>query len=729
MADIRQTLNMMPLRAGLATAGKRSTLDEGQLWGAQNTYPDLDGLVRTRPGTVQWAQRLRYPNADEVNGYQFYEPFATLNNWNDTDSSSDYSAAVLHGRYTISLSTGTYSIEHIDVDSPSGPDCTVRFAARVTNPEGADTTGGQLRVQFNANVAAAANARQVAITATGVGTLVSGTYTHPSGEDDLDLDLGGYHSYELQYDQSANTVAVYVDDTLKYTLSLAGADVPSSLTSSLRFEFTSGTELWTTNLGDVMYIDTIDTPLLSDYITDVGQYIRLLTGGSTQEVLLAATRRYLFIEINERGVWQPLMGVSRGHTRFLPFRNNLLIFDDAGQSSVKVFEWNGVDAPSQIEDAPPVRFATEHRTRVFAAGDRSFPLRAYYTASRRANIWFAPEYDSDETFEEVTEAGFIDIPAETGDEITGLYGEYYGSVVVITRNGIWRISGSSPQAFRVDSITKKVGGASPDGMVQIGNDLFIVGRQGVVSVQTAEAYGDLQTAMPSGPIADVWSSLPDEPNRIDRAQLKDAFFDALPSVNLAVLGMRGQGQDALDKTYAFAVNGAAWLGPWTNEPTCFKAVEVGVPITELLLGGTDDGYVTATGLGVRTDLGVAYTTRIESPMLSGRSVDPSYTHQIKRWRTLRLFIIPQHSQDFTVYWRTDDNGYDSATLNQTPDYEPTLNDTFRLNESTLASDQDMIVLEQVLDDRGRYLHFYIESDYDFVFQGYQVEFLVSGEEE
>ena len=730
MADTRLMLDMMPLRSGLATAGKRATLDERQLWGAQNVYPDLDGLPRTRPGTTQYAQRLVYPNPDASYTYLFYERLENMNLWALVDSASNFNSAVSNGAYTISLSTGSYSITHVDNDVVSNQDCTVRFTARITNPEGADTTGGQLRVEFNGDTDTGASAaRMVAITATGVGTLVGGTYTHPTGEDDLDLDLGGYHNYEFRYDQSANSVAIYVDAVLVYTISLVGADTPTGLTDSVRFTFTSGTDAWTVNLTDVMFIDTITDPFVGDYITDVGQYVRLLSGGSTQAVLLSSTRRYLFIEINERGAWQPLLAVSEGRTRFLAFRNDLLLFDDGGQTNVKVFRWNGVDAPEQIDDAPPVRFATEHRTRVFGAGDRAFPLRAYYTASRRAHIWFAPEYDSDETFEEVTEAGFIDIPAETGDEITGLYGEYYGSVIVITQRGIWRISGSSPASYRVDNITKKVGGESPDGMVQIGNDLFIVGRQGVVSVQTAEAYGDLQTAMPSGAIADVWSSLPDEPDRVDRTQLIHSFFDALPSINLAVLGMRGQGSFTLDKMYALATGNTAWFGTWTYEPTCFKAVEVGLPTTDVLLSGTENGYALVTGLGVRTDNGAQYTTVFKSPMLSGRTLDPALTHQTKRWRCLRLFIMPQHSRDFTLRWRTDDNDYDSTTLNQTPHNEPTISDTFRLNEATLYSDQDMVVIEQVLDDRGVYLHFEIESDYDFVLQGYQVELLVSGSEE
>jgi len=724
MPDTRLMLDMMPLRAGLATAGKRSTIDERNLWACQNTYPDLDGLVRSRPGIVQQGQRLMYPDSTASRGYVWYEPFSDLSSWSQEDKTSDASVGVVNGLLTVSLSTGSYELTHVDTGSSAGAgQCTIRFTARITNPEGAETTGGELRVQWNAEAASAANARQVSITATGVGTVEADAYTHPSGEDDLDLDLGGYHVYEFRYTSTTDEVDVYVDDAFVYTLDLSGGDVPLLLTSTVRLVVTSGSESWTVELTDVMYGDVYEDALLPHTLVDVGQYERLQSSGATTRTLLAATTTRLYADIGERGAWRPILLVSSGHTRFLPYQDVLMIFDDNGLNDSKVYSWNTVESPAEVEDAPPVRFGTEHRTRLFAAGDRSYPLRLYFTASRQFDVWFSPTYDPDETFEEVTQAGFLNIPSETGDEITGLYGEYYGTVIVVTKRGIWRVAGSSPDSFQVDAITKEVGGESPDGMVQIGNDLFIVGRQGVTSVQTSQNYGDLQTGMPSGPIADVWSSIPSVPDRVDREQLSESYFDSLPSLNLAVLGMRGQGETTLTRMFAWSPLQQSWHGPWTYEPTCFKKIEFGTPRIEVLLSGLSNGYTVLTGLGVPSDLGEPFTTTYESPMLSGRSLDPKLTHRQKRWRTLRIYLLSRSDNTFTLSWRTDDRDYDSVERHQMPDEEPTLNNGFRLNVDLLADAEEVTVIEQTLDDEGRYLRFKIESDYDFVLQGYQVEFL------
>jgi len=723
MSDVRLTLDLMPLRGGLATAGKRSTIDEHQLWAAQNMYPDLDGALRTRPGTLQHGQRIMLPDADQVTDYSYNELLADLSSWDVTETASDATYAVSNGLLTISQSEGVVEFEHADtVASLTSTNCTIRFSARVTNPEGAETTGGQLRVQWNAANGVAGNARQAVINATGVGTLVSSAYTHPSGEDDLDLDLGGFHVYELRYNGTDEDVEVYVDDVYKYTLDVSTADVPLALTSSLRFYMSSGTEVWSANISDVMFSDTDADAFEGQPLVDVGRYERRLTGGAIERSLLAATTSNLYVDIGDRGVWRPILAVASGHTRFLPYRDRLLVFDDNGQNNTKVYAWNGVELPEQVVDAPPVRFGSEHRSRVFASGDRNYPLRVYFTASRQYDVWFAPAYDSDETFEEVTQAGYIDVPSETGDEVTGLYGEFYGNLIIVTKRGIWRLAGSSPDSFRMENVTKKVGGESPDGMVQIGNDLYVVGRQGVVSVATSQNYGDLQTAMPSGAIANIWSSLPDVADRVDREQLTDSYFDVLPSLNMAVLGMRGQGESALNLVYAYSPLNQTWFGPWTYEPTCFKAIEFGTPTLELLISGTSDGYVVVTGLGTYTDRGTAYTSRVETPMYSGRSLGAELTHQEKRWRTLRLFLLARGLWPFTLQWRTDNRDFQTATRYQL-DNVPVLNDGLRTNVDVLGDAEEVVLIEETLDDNGRYIHFVLESDYEIVLQGMQVEFI------
>lgn len=730
MSDVRQVLTFMPMRGGLATAGKRSTIDEGQLWEAENFYPDLDGMLLSRPGLVQWGQTITKPATDSTNS--FHELFTNLDSWEVVSADTANSAAVSLGRLTINMSstsTSSVLLTRLPSADSAGNNYSLKFVARLTNPDGANTTGGQLLIRISGN--SGTTVHEIVIDADDIRvTGVTGAVYTPT----YGLDLGGPHTYEFYFNGTANTMAIAFDGTLGTAFSMASATNTGFFASTagcntVQFKATldAAEDAWSATLTDVQFSDKVyaadDLPFTAMPLVDVGQYVRLLEGGSTKRSFLAATAEILYTDIGQIGAWQPLLNVLPGHTFMLPFQSTLLLFDDNGQNTARLFEWNGVDDPVQVTDAPPVRFGTVHRTRLWAAGDRQFPLRAYFTASRRHRTWFAPEYDSDETYDEVMNAGYIVIPAETGEEITGLYGEYFGSLVVQTSKGIWRVSGSSPASFQVENISKLVGGASPAGLVQLGNDLFGVGKAGVYSVQSAATSGEFQTAMPSGAIADMWSSLPSVDNRVDRNQLYHSYFVALPSLNIAVLGVRGQGSAVLDKTLVYTPLTQQWYGPWTNNATCFAQVELGVPEVEILLEGHQDGVVAVTGLSESTDMGSTYTCTLASPMYNGRTIDPALMSNRKTWRTLRLYLLPRYNQTFTVTWWTDNDAAQTEDKNQDPDAGPGLSDDFILDVDELSNAEYVVTVDVTLNAKGQYLWFELTSDYPFSYQGCQIEFM------
>lgn len=744
MSSDRLVLDFMPLRGGLATAGQRSTINEAQLWGAENLYPDLDGMLRGRPGLVQWGQQLTAPSIDAV--HSFHELFPNTNSWvTSTTGNANMTPSVAFGMLTLSLvhaSTGSptdstivLSRQYTD-DSASG-DYSFKAMIRITNPYGPNTTGGKLYIKLSGN--SGTTVHQYMITAAGVylyegGGAGTATLRHTPT---YGLDLGGPHLYEIYYNHSTGAVIIGVDGVLGTAFVPTATHVAFTGGSCNTVELKAtldatptvavNQKAWSATFTDLQYADMVydanDPPFATKRVVDVAQYSRLLAGGAASTTMLAATEDRLYADIGRIGSWRPILGLWAGHTFFLPFQNDLLLFDDNGQNNARMFIWDGVEAPTQVVDAPPVRFGAVHRTRLWAAGDRNFPLRAYFTASRRADVWFAPDYDSDETVDEVINAGYIEIDSYTGDKINGLYGEYFGSLIIETDRGLWRVTGSSPMSFQVENISKKVGGGSPCGMVQIGNDLYGVGRSGVYSVSTAQTSGDLQMAMPSGAIADKWSSQPNVPDRVDWDQLYDAYFTALPSLNIAILGMRGQGSTVLDKMFVYAPLSQQWYGPWTINPTCFAQIDIGTPAVEVLLHGHDDGKVSITGLNTTTDFGATFTRTFKSPMLSGRSMDGSLVINSKPWRLLRMFFLPRYARDLTVRWRTDTNEYQTEDVSQNPKDNPSLSNDFRLNVDQLGCGSEVAQVEITLDDRGRFLHFEWSSDYDVAFQGYQVEFM------
>jgi len=736
VTDIRQVINVMPLRGGLATAGRRSSINEAQLWEAINAAPDIDGMIRRRPGSIQHGQTLTYPSSSAANA--FYEDFFSLNKWDITDAGSDATYSVSMGALSVNQSTGDLYISRQAEDVASGGSYALKFSARLFNPAGDDTTGGSLRIQITGD--SASDAHEYAINANGVFVL-EGAADVQKYTPTYKLDLSGYHSFEIYYSVTTDQTTFWIDGVAQTAWDMSSADdVKASLgtTKTVKLWITSGTNAWTLYLTDLQYANSAytsgDPPFAAQRLVDGFQYLKpLSSGGGSRSILLAATEKYLYADISETGGWRPIKAVQSGHTRMIAFQDEVVIFDDDGSGHPQVFSWNGTGFPLAVGDAPPVRFGAEFKTRLLASGDHNFPLRVYYTASRQLDVWFAPEYDSDETFDEVIQAGYIEIPSVSGDKVTGIYGDFLGSAIITTEKGIWQWLGSSSDSFRIDNISRAVGGSSPEGFMQIGNQLFIIGPSGVSSLQSVQSYGDLQTTMPSGAIADKWSSLPEVQERVDRGQLEHSYARFLPSLNVGIIGMRGQGQTYLDKMFAFAPSMQNWLGPWDLNPTFLVDVETGSPKIELLMQGDEQGRVFFTGLREWSDMGSSYQFKLSSPMFSGRSLDPMLTTLTKRWRTLRLFILPQVDKDFTVRWKTeagtwqpDDSG---KTLSQNRGDWSALNTGFRLNIDRLKSQEDVLVIDIPLEARGKFLQFEIASDYHFAIQGYQIEFLHGGKEE
>ncbi len=726
MSDDRQVLTFMPSRGGLATAGKRGTIDEGQLWEAENFYPDLDGMLLSRPGLNQWGQTITEPAADATNA--FHELFQDLNGWTLVSADSMNAVNTSLGRLSISMastSTSSVLLSRSSANTSSGGNYSLKFVARMINPDGADTTGGKLKVRVSGD--AGTTVHEIVLDADGITVTGIGTQVYIP---EYKLDLGGPHAYEFYYVASGSTMRIGFDGVVGDAFSMASAtDVgfttAGCATVEIQATLDSAEDPWSLTMTDLQYTDKAydasDLPFTAQRLVDGGQYTRLLEGGSTKSSLLAATDSYLYADIGQIGSWQPILSVLPGHTFMLPYQNNMLLFDDNGQNTARLFEWDGVGVPEQVLDAPPVRFGTAHRSRLWAAGDRNFPLRLYFTASRRHRIWFAPEYDSDETYDEVISAGYLVIDAETGEEITGIHGEFFGSLIVQTSKGLWRVSGSSPASFSVENISQLVGGSAPAGLVQLGNDLHGVGKSGVFSVQTAQTTGDFQMLLPSGAIANKWSSLPSVADRVDRGQLYHSYFVALPSLNIAVLGMRGQGSSTLDQMMVYAPAIQQWYGPWTTDATFLAQVEVGIPKVEVLLEGHEDGRVAVTGLNAITDMGSSYTCTLASPMFSGRSLDPALIDRRKTWRTLRLYVLPRFNQTFTVTWWTDSDAPQSATVSQDGDNGPGLSDDYVLDVDLLSGPENTETIDITLNAKGRFLWFKLETDYPLAYQGCQLE--------
>ena len=749
MARQRYTISNMPLRGGLMTAGQQGTVAEDQLWRAENASNTLDGMIWKRPGLDQWGQTLKYPTGSDA--LSFYEMFSALDLWEITDNSDNIEFNVADNKLAISVSTDSggaatdiigRGVEATQGDSDDA-DFSCRFTCRITNVQ-TGANGTNIIISMRGRTADSPYAIQ--IDGAGINyyaTAGGGTWTEWTTRD---WALYPRATIEVQYDDTADTLSLYVDDELISAIDTSILDNYSAFTvgSYIEIHATTNASLagqYTFFMYDLMMdgadLSNDETPFTAVRL-GAGSDFKTIAGSSLIErSLLVASADLIYRDKALKKEWTPLLQLTGGLVTFSQFGDELLIFDASESESSRTYRWDGQGEPELLDDAPPVRFGTEHRSRIFAAGDRRYPLRLYFSGSRQPNVWFAPDSDADgqEQFNEVTEAGYLVLPGKRGDEIVAIYGEYYGSCIICTNRGIWRITGSSPLSFAIENISQDTGATAQAGLERLGNDLWMAGRQGITTLQTVEQFGDVKTQMPSGPIADLWNpGLSNASIKVDQFLLTKASMAWNPTTNHMLFAFAKQGATDISSIMAYSVATGGWLGPWESDTTFVESVEIGSPVLQTVMHGTSIGKVAISDPNWKMDFADRITMKIESPYFSGRSLDKSFVNQTKTWKVLRIFLQGLGAWDINVEWQVDDETFQTSTESQNVFNLPTLGDDWRLDvdpDGRIHSNQLIGVIEIPLDVRGRYFKFTIETDdtydgEDFVYQGSEIEFLADG---
>ena len=739
--DLRQVIRHMPMRTGLVTAGQQSTVAEDALWRADNVTARFDGLVQRRPGLEQWGQTIKTPSVDAVVGV--HQKFSNLADWViDTSAAGDLISFSVNnnvlnmvtqvGAGTQTLSFGRY-LQGTEVQ-PTGDDWSLRFSAKGTNLHdygGSDTTADALVIRA---IAAAASGKEFALMKDGLYYKADAddTYTliSAAGTDDDEQ----WHQYEIHMDKSGNTL-VYIDDTLVATIVSALIKSVTPTPELFQFEWrtdTSAQYYW--SLSDVQYADTVTTPFVGGDIDALQYLARRTSVGGKQDIILAFSDKKVWQDRNAEKHWVPLLDLPDEKMFFGRFRDNMLFINshEVLNTSV-VYEWDGSNrVPVKLEQAPPMAFAVEHKGRIWAAGDKRHPLRVYFSGNRQSDVWFVPEDDA-ETVDNVLEAGYIEIKSDGGDEVTAMYGDFYGQLIIFTRRSVWRLVGDGFDTFSVGDINRSVGCVGPNAVSRVANDLLFLSREGVHSLVASEQSGDLRTSFVSSFIQDLWTETPSTGFRLRDPKLLEPNVRYMPVDNLVYISLHKLQDELSEITYVYNLATKQWFGPWDIQTSALTLLEFSGKSEQLMMHGQSGGIVATTARRALNDLGVDYTVTIESPRINGRSIDPTMVPLKKVWKTLRLYIMPRGAWDFTVTWQTDANApnEDKPDNTQTQNFYgvATLTNNFRLGDPVngrLKSNQLIAPIEIELGETGRWLRFVITQNgvnQNFVLQGYEVEFV------
>ena len=744
----RLTITNMPWRNGLLTAGQQTSVPEDALWQAQNVTSELDGLMSKRPGLELWGQAIKVPDGDATGSEvtHFSSFIVSTAGWVEVDTSSTLITAetnnsILRTNVAAGSSNEQYKMYVPDVLS-SGSEWAIRFAFRGNNLPAYTASGTVANTIAIRGQGVAGSGKEFAIWSGGLYYQNAADDEYTLVTDSENVGAGGWNSIEIRVDDAAGNTTVYVNETLVDTIvSALIKDVSPTGTGLIEFEWevegtgTAGTQ-YSTQIVTPMYNDVVTDPFKAETIVAITDYQYITQSGSVKRALLTAAGDYIYEDNGLLGAWRPLKAKTFTEVHFSHFRKTIIWSDNDGGRNGNLWQWDGEAEPELLDDAPTVRFTTEHQQRLFAAGDRDNPLRLYYSADRQPNVWFSPASDNiEDEFDTLVDAGYLEVPSGRGDQITAVFGDYFGTLIVWTRRGAWRLQGHGLNSYSLEAVSQDVGCETHNAVTQVGNDLWFLSRQGVHSLQATDKFGDLQSAFPSAPIQDLWSVSPRTDVKISREYMHQGKLIYNPQQGLVYVALPLIGDITADNVFVYNVNTKNWYGPWTMENYALANVEVAAPTTEIAMHGDSSGRVGFTSPGYPADFETgAIEMVLESAMLTGRSLDPKLVGMMKTWKTLRLFVLPRGDWDFTVEYVVDTDAVEGPfTYNQNSIYRSyVLDEDFRLDvdpDATLRSAEEMAVIEIQLDVDGVGLSFIVKQSTageDFVIQGYEVDFTASG---
>jgi hypothetical protein len=713
-------------------------------------------MVSKRPGITQWAQTLKKPDPVDSDAIT-----ATLDFLNGTDSlvltdasSSLATISTKQGVLSTSMQASDSAVEADNDDliytagyigTTAKTEWSLRFQFKGLNlpPKAADAITTNDTFIFRAAEAGTGYGKEFAIWSGGIYYKTATSYTLISGS--ANAGSSKWVTIEVRCDTAGST-NVYLDDTLLTTTALTSsdlADVTLDTTGAL-FEFgweaeSDGDTHYTTRISTVMYNDESTDPFTEVAIDNITGFQYTTAANSPKRALLAGAGDYVYHDNGLEGVWRPLAKKSYSNLEFTSYRETIVWVDHDNTQNSVLSQWNGRDDIVKLTDAPLITSITEHQQRLWGVGPGS--NRVYYSGDRQPNVWYSPsDTNVEDEFDTALTAGYIEIPLKHGDRNITVFGDYYNTVLVFTRRGVWQISGSGLFSWARRSITQKYGCDSPYGVTEVDNQVWFLSNRGVVAIVPTGQYGDLAAQIVSTPIVDLWGRNPSSEQIIAKDYLKRGIMEYNPLLGLLYVSVPLTSDTYPNKTYIFSSTSKGWLGPWEITQRCMVSAEIGPPTREVMMHGTANGQIGYTDIQDKSDWGsTAIEFELESPILNGRSLEsvvPGITYMKKSWRTLRLWILPRGDWDIDVTWWADaEQSSGSVTKTQKVFDNYVLDTDFRFDvtpDGAFASPEELGYIEVDLDKSGYGLYFNITQDTigeDLAIQGYEVDFVIEGYEE
>ena len=733
------TQRVFPWRKGLATAGQQSTIPEDALWQAKNTSPGLDGMMSKRPGLRQWGQTIQTSTT--------FEPFLDDNmpGWVETnDDAALLTKKVDQGmlRMTANIGTGTqtHTLSWLGTAVTNPVFRMMVQAGGLKAITGAATDADTFHFQIAKDTTTAwefaiwSGGLYYKAVTTGIFTLIAGT---------SDIGEGAWTQLEINITAAGNTL-VYFNGTLKATIATSLLDATPTMTTAnsiavLMLQVQNNTVAADDEVYGVLVVAPTWGTSTAQTIESVSDFRASIGAGTQQSALLCAAGDYIWHDSALLGVWRPLWRKEYANVHFFPFRQDVGWVESNGHTNSRVVIWTGrqFELPEELENAPNAQFATEHQTRLWLAGDHDNPMRLSWSGDREVDVWFAPDQNNiSDRFDTQLKAGYVEIASRRGDKITGIYGGYFGEIIVLSKNGVFRVQGSGPQSYAISQVGHDLGSENIESVAQVGNDVWFLSRRGIHTLSASDKFGDLISGYISGPIQDIFGGDASSTNIINKTYSHRSRLAYNSELGLVYAAVPLNSNSTAQNVYVYSVVTQEWYGPWVID--CQAMEEVTLNSSVIMHGGTA-GKLLYTDQLHKSDDGTAIDMIMESATINGRTIDPSLVPVEKTFKRLRLLLLPRGDWDVKVFWKVDGGFYQAANTADPEQNKDTnvfnahvLTDDFRLGldpDGRLHSREEHGYVEIIVDARGYGLSFYVQQSSDgedLAIQGYEVDFIAHG---
>lgn len=384
-------------------------------------------------------------------------------------------------------------------------------------------------------------------------------------------------------------------------------------------------------------------------------------GGQTQVGVIQTSDSKIY-SLDSTGAATNRTGAAVISTNAVPVfaqaRGLLTIWNSAANTPLKYTQTGNV---ADLGGSPPAyKMAAFHINRLWAANRIANPSRLHYSSSTDVEDWNGAD------------TGTIDIDPEDGDEIIGLVSHQKRLIIFKgpNRGSIHIIEGSAPtgtDAFLRRPAIRGLALQSPNGIVQVSDDIWFMSSDGIHSLETTQRFGDFKEGALTRFLHQYFR---DNLNKSRGSKVWAVDYTEKGCVVFTVTASGSAANDtAFGLSYTRLPEGEAEKAfTWIRTCQC-AAIRIN-PTTGIreLVFGSNDGFLLREDVADRSLAGgTSYTFRILTPSLvlgvqdKGQMVRADQLVLLKR---MYLRSKPVGNYDITVAVQRDYGATESYTFNQ-----------------------------------------------------------------